>query len=443
MDDNNSLDANLLARLNALRATNIILDKPTAPLSVPKPEQTPETELSARLKSLRAANENGNSSQGRVSSPLSPDRETRNDVKSSGTERGLNLPSTPSTLEGGEKSAAHAILSDSERTAQELAADINKSKFGNDAEKDEQLTREALSFTKGLPELRKGIEKVSVPRQQSWRGKQDSEKLSKEAKLALEKSRAVLEGGEIEKSNGDDDSDEELGDKEADPQIPKQLQSDDEEDPRELNEDEEADLILAQLMDEVEFDLGSEAETEPIPKPDPEPTTKSTGSRHAVDKRKPQLPSPPKDAKEEDDDKAFTTLMTTRLSALKSPPTTSPSNPNPSNPLDLPSAPSVEPVNTLGLPSAPITKPGLSPFPPSLPKEPEQICTICYAPGTLLCLGCLSMFEEEGVGESREEREEERGEATFCARCWKEGHLGESAVGGERWHRFESLGRGK
>lgn len=429
-EDPPSYDNDLLARLNALRSTNVSFDKPTTPLSVPRPEQTPDTDLSARLKLLRAKNEGSSAAiYDDVVNRKAIVRSPRTVVRTShGEEANLDLPSTPTSLGTEKRSAAHDILDKSARAARALAEDFGRTKFGNDDEEDEKLGREALALTQNLPKEANEVEKEDAPFESDANKKQmrkDSEKLSKEAVKALKRSRAVLERSESEKDGkeGEEEDGEEVDGKTTLPRIPKALQNESDSENHYLNEDEEADLILAQLMDEVTFDLGSEPETEP------KDTAKGANKKLDPDHMKQQ----PESQKIEDDD-AFAALMSSRLSALRTPPATT-KQPT-TNSLDLPCAPPEEPVDSLGLPTAPTLNPSFKAPPPPIPVEKEHICKICYAPGTVLCTGCLDMFAEEGVGEDEED-------ATFCARCWKEGHLGDAAVGGERYHKFETVERSR
>ena len=114
-----------------------------------------------------------------------------------------------------------------------------------------------------------------------------------------------------------------------------------------------------------------------------------------------------------------------------------------STPLVLPSTPSAvlpsppssllpSPPSTL-LPSTPKSHPGSKAFtstpsktPSSLPTftdaEIETWCSICLDDATLKCLGCDGDL--------------------YCAKCWREGHVGKDAGLEERGHRWEKWRKG-
>jgi hypothetical protein len=74
-------------------------------------------------------------------------------------------------------------------------------------------------------------------------------------------------------------------------------------------------------------------------------------------------------------------------------------------------------TDALGLPPAPTSAVGKRPAPP--PPKPEVVedwCGICQDDATVLCHGCGGML--------------------YCARCWKEGHLGEGVGWEERGHEW-------
>ncbi len=82
-------------------------------------------------------------------------------------------------------------------------------------------------------------------------------------------------------------------------------------------------------------------------------------------------------------------------------------------------------TDALGLPSAPtsaVGKGGVAPLPPPKPEVVEEDwCVICQDDATVLCHGCDEML--------------------YCARCWKEGHLGEGAWREERGHEWSKYRR--
>lgn len=181
--------------------------------------------------------------------------------------------------------------------------------------------------------------------------------------------------------------------------------SDDEDEDRDLEQEaRETEEILAQLLDEAHLEERDEADSQPQPLPQstnppaPDPTT--TNDPLIL----PSTPSALLDPPDPPDSEtlAFTTSITARMAALQSPST-----------------------DALGMPSAPSNAPASpSHRGPSRPApEPATACVICYDNATVLCRGC-----EDNFGDAEE--------ALYCARCWKEGHLGADAGAEERAHEW-------
>jgi hypothetical protein len=80
-------------------------------------------------------------------------------------------------------------------------------------------------------------------------------------------------------------------------------------------------------------------------------------------------------------------------------------------------------TDALGLPSAPTSAVGKGSAPPPKPEVVEDWCVICQDDATVLCHGCDEML--------------------YCARCWKEGHLGEGVGWEEKGHEWSRYRRPK
>lgn len=180
--------------------------------------------------------------------------------------------------------------------------------------------------------------------------------------------------------------------------------SDDEDGDRDLEaEAREAEEILARLLDEAHLESRDEADSQPQPPPQsksPPPSNPTTTDPFTL----PSTPSTLLDPPDPPDPEtlAFTASITARMAALQDPTTDA---------LGMPSAPSNAPVSP---PRGGSSKPA---------PEPATACVICYDNATVLCRGC-----EDNFGDAEE--------ALYCARCWKEGHLGADAGAEERAHEW-------
>ncbi|KAI0392345.1 hypothetical protein F5Y17DRAFT_436707 [Xylariaceae sp. FL0594] len=119
-------------------------------------------------------------------------------------------------------------------------------------------------------------------------------------------------------------------------------------------------------------------------------------------------------------DSDFTASIASRMAALKL-----------SGKRALPSVPSVE-VDELGLPLAPTFAPVATPRRGMGGGDADQKtttwCVVCLEDGAVRCLGC------------------DPGDDVYCARCWKEMHVGPRAGYEERghaWETFVASGRGR
>ena len=201
----------------------------------------------------------------------------------------------------------------------------------------------------------------------------------------------------------------------------------------------EADEILARALDEVELEnsrQGASAEigeakvptenpsgTQDIETPPPPPS----GPAHARDPPSsgdsfalPTVPSQLQDQADDDlseTDAGFEASIASRMAALRV-------SAGPA----LPSAPATD-VNALGLPGAPTFAPHNRPVPRPLlgtrrgftDDDQKAWCTVCLEDATVRCRGCDGDI--------------------YCARCWKEMHVGPRAGYEERGHRWEKFVR--
>lgn len=263
------------------------------------------------------------------------------------------------------------------------------------------------------------------------RGEKREKRLKDDARKAIEKAKRTLAAKEAEQASSDDDDDGSGKDTEESDGARQrwrrlaELESEDVLADPKRDEDAEADAILAEMMDDVGLDFEEDArkglfQQDSPPKLSPPPALINP----IISQEKKADPGLQAETGEGEDDE-FQKAMKKRMTALRSP------SPKPPSGLGLPGAPSAEPVNSLGLPSAPTSHVEVKGTGSQPPKE-EYICKVCYAPATVFCEGCEEDFEEWDTKE----------DAMFCARCWKEVHLGEDA-GEERKHEWAPVRRGK
>ena len=278
-----------------------------------------------------------------------------------------------------------------------------------DERADRKLAREALDFA------REGSHDVPISKSHGRPLRENSKvpspedvisRLREEAADSLADSDRLLKSEgkhKIPKNAGTRDS--EVGNSPAGESDAEKSADEDEDEDRDLEaEAREAEEILARLLDEAHLEEKEETDSQPQPPPQstnpprPDPTTSNDPLTL------PSTPSTLLDPPDPPDPEtlAFTTSITARMAALQNPTTDA---------LGMPSAPSTAPVSP---PRRGTSKPA---------PEPATACVICYDNATVLCRGC-----EDNFGDAEE--------ALYCAKCWKEGHLGADAGAEERAHEW-------
>ncbi|KAI1089919.1 hypothetical protein F5B19DRAFT_355006 [Rostrohypoxylon terebratum] len=398
MTDVPGSDRSLLDRLNALKPSTVNLDPPSKTIAAstiePAKPLSREDALSERLKSLR--NQSGSNSDSARSTDGSGVDVARGGTSTSfrppqpqaGLNSGVSAPEGPATKEENGDDIDALIDMDGE-TLEDLLADLE-----GDQEWVEQMVaeREHQRVTELLEELGKASsDPDETPETKTDRD--DSE-----------------EGSSDDGSEGD-------------------------------HMTREADDILVRAIDEAELEKADEPPSRSDPMPS-SPTKNVNSPHHDKEPNKPTAPddtspfnlptvpsslqdqptlpafSPTQNTTEEDaDDADFAASISTRMAALR---VASP-------PRDLPSAPTTA-VDFFGLPTAPTFAPADRPLPGLVKRhgysdaDQKTWCVVCLEDGTVRCLGC------DGD--------------VYCARCWREMHVGPSAGYDERGHRWEKFDRG-
>ncbi|KAI1378631.1 hypothetical protein F4677DRAFT_373567 [Hypoxylon crocopeplum] len=197
----------------------------------------------------------------------------------------------------------------------------------------------------------------------------------------------------------------------------------------------EADDVLAHAVDEAEWETANETPSQPDPIPslpshDIKPSTEGDAANKSVEAQRSnegdpfELPTVPSDLQDQPDgpetsqeDADFAAFITSRMAALK---VKTPPGPT------LPSVPSSD-VDELGLPAVPTFAPADRPAPGLIKRagytdeDQKTWCVVCLEDGAIKCLDCDGDI--------------------YCARCWKEVHVGPSAWFDERGHRWEKFVR--
>lgn len=188
----------------------------------------------------------------------------------------------------------------------------------------------------------------------------------------------------------------------------------------------EVDYVLAKAVDELEWE---KVDRSPSPSPQPKTSSpekaKQTDAIHASGNDPFSLPTVPSNLQDQLDslpsstqtqsDVDFAASIASRMAALKL-----------SGPRALPSAPT-DAVDSLGLPQAPTFQPADHPVPGVAKRtgltddDQKNWCVVCLEDGAVRCLGC------------------DAGDDVYCARCWKEMHIGPRAGYDERGHSWETF----
>lgn len=170
----------------------------------------------------------------------------------------------------------------------------------------------------------------------------------------------------------------------------------------------EVDDVIARFRDEIQVEAALSKDDPKIPsEPDPDANDTSDNQQPPPELALPSVPtdatSPNPPMRSSIDD------MTARLSALRA------SSSSPS--LDLPSVPTSKPAKAPKRLESRTNYTG---------DDVDSWCTVCLADATLLCLGC---------GDPDEGKEGD----PYCARCWREMHVGPAAAFDDRCHRAVQL----
>lgn len=188
----------------------------------------------------------------------------------------------------------------------------------------------------------------------------------------------------------------------------------------------EIDSALAKAKDEVDWENANKAPS-PSPASMPGEANEASQGDNVAPPYESQfnLPAVPSDLQDQPDlptsfpesqsDIDFAASIASRMAALKL-----------SGSRALPSAPTAA-VESLGLPQAPTFAPADRPVPGLIKRtgltddDQKTWCVVCLDDGTIRCLGC------------------EVDDNMYCARCWKEMHVGPQAGYEERGHSWETF----
>ncbi|KAI0178787.1 hypothetical protein GGR52DRAFT_272749 [Hypoxylon sp. FL1284] len=403
MADMPGSDDSLLERLNALKPSTVTLDpssksghasgiEPTKPTSR-------EDSLAERLKSLR----NQSESKPRTSTPELTRKESVTVDPSSPdqTSHSQPPPASDSPVASGTKGAAPPVSVD-ETTDSADALFIS----------DDQTLEELLA---DLESDQQWLDEVAAEEEEHRRVTALLEELGKASSTSPGPDHA--ETSNTKDGNGDEDS------------------SDDDSEGKHMTR--EAEDILAKAVDEAEWEKANEPPRQQT-RPDSPVHSRGTGSQdHAADtstaahspsKNDPfDLPTVPSDLQDQptdpvdlsQEDAEFAASIASRMAALKVDSTRT-----------LPSAPDTA-VDAFGLPEVPSFAPADRPAPGLVKRvgytdeDQKTWCVVCLEDGTVRCRDC------------------DRGDDVYCARCWREMHVGPSAGYVERGHRWEKFVRGR
>ena len=351
-------------------------------------------------------------------------------------EHGPRRPEMPAT-----RNSANAIFREGRRQAEALDQSIKSANFKFGSEGD--VGRLKMNAAKAAGNAEKALakeeddEREHERRLEAWkeedrvRGEKREKRLEDDAAKAIEKAERTLVAEEAGAPTSDDDDDDDESGKDIDESDAArqrrrrhaELESDDDHEHR--DEDAEANAILAEMMDDVSLDFEEDARKGLFQQDSPPKLSPPPALIDPITSREKKADFEVEDQQIEGVEDEFQKAMKARMTALRSP------SPQLSPGLKLPGPPTTQPVDSLGLPSAPTSHVDIKGTGAQAPKE-DYICKVCYAPATVFCEGCEEDFEEWDTKE----------DAIFCARCWKEVHLGED-TGDERKHEWAPVRRGK
>ncbi|KAI1136126.1 hypothetical protein F5Y05DRAFT_393008 [Hypoxylon sp. FL0543] len=403
MADAGGSDRSLLDRLNALKPSTVSLETPSlksVAASTIEPAKSPSREdaLSERLKSLRnqadkkthtTSGTEANCSHGDTITSSSPNQISQ---PLSGPKSPDTFTGAPHVSSGETNDDADPLLFTDDQTLEELLADLESDQPWLDqvaAEEEEHQRVTAL------------LEQLG-----------DASRLGQDPDADPKSKEASRDSGD-EHSSDDDSEGEQMT--------------------------READDTLAQAMDEAELEKpsgGSQNGSRPTsPSRKLRPTAQGDPAHESAQAAKsnetdsldlpavpsdlqdqPDLPEPPQG---DDDDADFAASITSRMAALRVNTTPGPT---------LPSVPTTD-VDTFGLPAVPTFAPADRPAPGLIKRygftdeDQKTWCVVCLEDGAIRCIDC------DGD--------------VYCARCWKEMHVGPSAGYDERGHRWEKFVRGR
>ncbi|KAL2063512.1 hypothetical protein VTL71DRAFT_5317 [Oculimacula yallundae] len=381
-----SYDQHLLDRLNALRKSSVELD-PSKTTPIPKTTtSTPETDLSARLKSLR----NGTSSP---SSP-SPSNLPQKQFKPTSSSTETTFSSFPSLPSEDEDPLRHGFGgTDDDKTLDELLADLGPDDQWTLNPDDPKDIKKLLDEARGALPRHDESGSRSQPQDRDQDQEQDQDRVKdSDSKTYLSRD-LDMSVFALEDGDGDEESGEgkEKGKEGKGGYLEREAR--------------EAQDIVQRMMDEVNLERDEEKGEETEDEKDKDASASSKPNAQAEDEddhgglslpsAPSTLPSPPT-RKSLD----FESDITSRLSAL-------------SVPSHL--------TDSLGLPSAPTFAPIDKPVKGVMKKkftdeEVDSWCIICQDDATVKCVGCDGDL--------------------YCAACWKEGHMGPDIGFEEKGHKW-------
>ncbi|RYP86810.1 hypothetical protein DL769_000655 [Monosporascus sp. CRB-8-3] len=401
MTDPAGSDKVLLERLNALKPTTITLDTspkhdPASTIEPAKPLSKEDT-LSERLKGLRSQIDTGPvSSPGSVVPPPPTDAKSAQPRASGAgdSHTGPGVSRSPTQAGPGD---VDPLLHTDDQTLEELLADLGSDQAWLDevaAEEEEHRRVNAILEELGETSTNDRDRKVSPSRE----ARRDSHG-----------------------KDSDDDSEGDEMTRATDEMLARAL------DELEL---EETNRPPPQITASVgtshgEQKIGANSSSAPANQPAAEPQEEGQEAGSSDSLKLPGVPlklqDPPDLSSDADSDADFEASIASRMAALKV------SSSLPGGPV-LPSAPASD-VNSLGLPGAPTFAPHDRPVPGVMRQlgytddDQRSWCVVCLEDGAVRCLGC------DGD--------------VYCARCWREMHVGPRAGYDERGHRWEKFVRAR